>query len=155
METLKSAKTDGAMSSANVRSIQTEISLGPEAEWGFKLLSIWDTSSGVQSKWSGGKSDSFGSGKWKLGNLTWLKQDAKKSFSKLALSWSEVTDVQPSDRQDDDFIDCGFREWTIAHNFFFDIWGFAKDSKKDLLALRILVVISFLRDLYLRSSPVN
>ena len=32
METLKSAETDGAMSSANVHSIQTEISSGPEAE---------------------------------------------------------------------------------------------------------------------------
>ena len=46
METLKSAETDGAMSSANVRSIQTEISSGPygircpihSLEMGEKLL---------------------------------------------------------------------------------------------------------------------
>ena len=40
--------------------------------------------------------------------------------------------MQPSDRQHDDFIDRGLREQTIAENFLFGIWGFAKDSKKDV-----------------------
>ena len=53
--------------------------------------------------------------------------------------------MQPSDRQDDDFIEHGFREQTIAQNFFFGIWWLTKISN---LALRILFVISFLRDLY-------